>query len=52
VTLSNSSLKRVLQPSVLAQLTLTDGTVHTFEVGPPTALRARFNPLRARSRLR
>jgi hypothetical protein len=35
VTLSNSSLKRALQPSVLVQLALTDGTVHTFEVRAP-----------------
>ena len=51
MTLSNSSLKRVLQPSVLVQLTLTDGTLHTFEVGPTGCTCGLvFLPLCARSR--
>jgi hypothetical protein len=32
VTISNSSLNRVLEPSVLLEMTLSDGSIKTFEV--------------------
>ena len=32
VAISTSSLKRAMKPSVLMQMTLTDGRIHTFEV--------------------
>ena len=35
--LSSSSLKRAMRPSVLTQITLSSGDIHTFEVGGPRA---------------
>mmetsp|Transcript_18042 Transcript_18042/g.58905 ORF Transcript_18042/g.58905 Transcript_18042/m.58905 type:complete len:101 (-) Transcript_18042:349-651(-) len=32
VTLSTSAVNRVLRPSILMRVTLSDGAVHTFEV--------------------
>jgi len=32
VTISNSSLHRVLEPSILMEMTLSDGSIKTFEV--------------------
>jgi hypothetical protein len=34
VTLSTSDVARVLRPTVVMRLQLTDGTVRTFEAGP------------------
>eukprot|EP00753_Platysulcus_tardus_P015027 PLAT4724.1.p1 GENE.PLAT4724.1~~PLAT4724.1.p1 ORF type:complete len:221 (+),score=72.87 PLAT4724.1:2-664(+) len=43
VTLSTSSLSRVLRPSVLMQMTLSDGRIKTFEVPVEKFHQLRFN---------
>ena len=43
VTISTSSLSRVLKPSVLMQLTLSDGSVKTFEMQVDQFHQLRYN---------
>jgi COMM domain containing 5 len=43
VTVSTSSLSRVLKPSVLMQLTLSDGTIKTFEMQVDQFHQLRYN---------
>ena len=43
VTISTSSLERVMRPSVMMQLTLTDGTVKTFEMAMDQLHKLRYS---------
>ncbi len=43
VAISTSALKRALKPSVLMELTLTTGQVHTFEVPADQFHKLRYN---------
>ena len=43
MTISTSSLSRILKPSVLMQLTLSDGSVKTFEMQVDQFHQLRYN---------
>jgi hypothetical protein len=43
VAISSSKLSRVMKPSVLMQLSLTDGSVRTFEVSMEQFHKLRYN---------
>jgi len=43
VAISTSSLKRAMKPSVLMQMTLSDGRIHTFEVPSDQFHKLRYN---------